>query len=262
MLAWMMNGSSCVTATPDAEEKTERAGPLGRYLLAPKLGDRLNQSGRRIVEELDYDERPKAAAGSESTQGRLIKAASPLPVPNPPSAAARPGAPPRPTPSRLGVGVAPPWRALLSGRCQPRHTRGTADALLGFASGPGSRVRAGVRRSCPQHAMARAPFNERVNATPGPVIPDEQQMLRCLAASRKAEGPMSARQVAGHARWANGLPTDHAPALASIAVQVRVALGRLKDKGTVVRIISALDACWALAGESNLGRCPIWDNGI
>ena len=38
-----------------------------------------------------------------------------------------------------------------------------------------------------------------------------------------------------------------APILASISVQVRVALGRLEAKGVAVKIISAPDAWWALA---------------
>ena len=46
---------------------------------------------------------------------------------------------------------------------------------------------------------------------------------------------------------AKGLLTDNAPIVGSIAVQVRVALGRLEDRGLLVRIISAPDAWWALA---------------
>jgi len=78
-----------------------------------------------------------------------------------------------------------------------------------------------------------------------------EQMRLCLAALREAGQPMSARQVAEHAMRAKGLPIDNAPILASVAVQVRVALGRLEDKGMVVRIISAPDACWGLAGGSD-----------
>ena len=74
-------------------------------------------------------------------------------------------------------------------------------------------------------------------------------MRLCLAALRETGQPMSARQVAEYAMRAKGLPTDNAPILASIAVRVRVALGRLEDRGLVVRIISAPDAWWALAGD-------------
>jgi hypothetical protein len=45
-----------------------------------------------------------------------------------------------------------------------------------------------------------------------------------------------------HAMLAKGLPVGNAPILASIAVQVRVALGRLEHKGTVVPLISEPDA--------------------
>jgi len=58
---------------------------------------------------------------------------------------------------------------------------------------------------------------------------------------------VSARQVATQVMVAKGLPTDNAPILASITVQVRVALGRLEAKGMVVKIISAPDAWWTLA---------------
>jgi hypothetical protein len=58
---------------------------------------------------------------------------------------------------------------------------------------------------------------------------------------------MSARQVAECAMRAKGLPTDNAAVLGSITVQVRVALGRLEDRGLVVPIISAPDAWWGLA---------------
>jgi hypothetical protein len=37
------------------------------------------------------------------------------------------------------------------------------------------------------------------------------------------------------------------PISAEIRVQVRVALGRLEERGLVVRIITAPDAWWALA---------------
>jgi hypothetical protein len=76
-----------------------------------------------------------------------------------------------------------------------------------------------------------------------------EQMRLWLAALREAGQPMSVRQAAEYAMRAKGLPTDNAPIQASIAVQVRVALRRLEDKGLAVRIISAPDACWALAGE-------------
>jgi hypothetical protein len=75
---------------------------------------------------------------------------------------------------------------------------------------------------------------------------DEQRRL-CVAALREAAGPLSARQVAEHAMLAKGLPTHNAPILASITVQVRVALGRLGAKGLVVKIICQPDAWWALA---------------
>jgi hypothetical protein len=75
-----------------------------------------------------------------------------------------------------------------------------------------------------------------------------EQTRLCLDALREAGGPMSARQVAERAMLAKGLPIDNAPILASIIVQVRVALGRLEGKGRVVKIISAPDAWWALAG--------------
>ena len=73
-----------------------------------------------------------------------------------------------------------------------------------------------------------------------------EQMRLCITALRETGQPMSARQVAEHAMRAKGLPTDNAPILRSIAVQVRVALGRLEGKGMVVRIVSAPDAWWAL----------------
>jgi hypothetical protein len=80
-----------------------------------------------------------------------------------------------------------------------------------------------------------------------------EQMRLCLAALREAGGPISARQVAEYAMRAKGLPTDNAPILASIAVQMRVALGRLEDKGMVVKIMSAPDAWWALALDREVG---------
>lgn len=76
-----------------------------------------------------------------------------------------------------------------------------------------------------------------------------EQMGLCRDALREAGGPMSARQVAEYAMRAKGLPVGNSPILASIAVQVRVALGRLEAKEVVVKIISAPDAWWALAGE-------------
>jgi hypothetical protein len=82
-----------------------------------------------------------------------------------------------------------------------------------------------------------------------------EQTRLCVAALREAGAPMSARQVAVYAMQAKGLPTDNAPILASIAVQVRVALGSLEAKGVVVKIISAPDAWWALAGD-NQGPRP------
>ncbi len=72
-------------------------------------------------------------------------------------------------------------------------------------------------------------------------------MRLCRDALREAGGPLAAWQVAEYGMRAKGLPTDNAPILASIVVQVRVALGRLEAKGTAVRIISAPDAWWALA---------------
>jgi hypothetical protein len=76
-----------------------------------------------------------------------------------------------------------------------------------------------------------------------------EQMRLCRDALREADGPLSARQVAEYAMRAKGLPVGNAPILASIAVQVRVALGRLEARGVVVKIICAPDAWWALAGE-------------
>jgi len=58
-----------------------------------------------------------------------------------------------------------------------------------------------------------------------------EQMRLCVAALQEAGGPVSARQVATQVVVAKGLPTDNAPILASITVQVRVALGRLEAKG-------------------------------
>jgi hypothetical protein len=69
-----------------------------------------------------------------------------------------------------------------------------------------------------------------------------EQMRLCLDALREAGGPMSARQVAEHTMLAKGLPVGNAPILASIAVQVRVALGRLEDEGMTVPFISEPDA--------------------
>jgi predicted transcriptional regulator of viral defense system len=69
-----------------------------------------------------------------------------------------------------------------------------------------------------------------------------------LSALRETEQPMSARQVAEHAMRAKGLPTDNEAIVGSVRVQVRVALGRLEDRGLLVRIISAPDAWWTLAG--------------
>jgi hypothetical protein len=65
-----------------------------------------------------------------------------------------------------------------------------------------------------------------------------EQMRLCLDALREAGSPLSAPQVAEHAMVAKGLAVDNAPILASIAVQVRVALGRLKARGLAVRISS------------------------
>lgn len=72
-----------------------------------------------------------------------------------------------------------------------------------------------------------------------------EQMRLCLSALRETGQPMSARQVAEHATQAKGLPTDNEPIVGSVPV----ALGRLEDRGLVVRIISAPDAWWTLAGE-------------
>ena len=47
-------------------------------------------------------------------------------------------------------------------------------------------------------------------------------------------------------RIAKELPTDNAPILRSIAVQVRVAQGRSEAKGMVVKIASASHAWWGL----------------
>ena len=69
-----------------------------------------------------------------------------------------------------------------------------------------------------------------------------EQMRLCLDALREAGGPMSARQVSEHAMLDKGLPAGNAPILASIAVQVRVALGRLEDRRTAVPLISEPDA--------------------
>ena len=60
-----------------------------------------------------------------------------------------------------------------------------------------------------------------------------EQMRLCVDALRQAQRPLSARLVAEYAIVAKGLPADNAPILASITVQVRVALGRLEVKGTV-----------------------------
>lgn len=73
-----------------------------------------------------------------------------------------------------------------------------------------------------------------------------EQMRLCLAALREAGQPMSARQVAEYAMRAKGLPTDNAPTLSSIAVQLRAALARLAAKGMVVKIICQPNARWAL----------------
>jgi hypothetical protein len=75
-----------------------------------------------------------------------------------------------------------------------------------------------------------------------------EQMRLGLSALRETEQPMSARQVAEHAMRAKGLPTDNEAIVGSVRVQVRVALGRLEDRGLLVRIISAPDAWWTLAG--------------
>jgi hypothetical protein len=76
-----------------------------------------------------------------------------------------------------------------------------------------------------------------------------EQTRLCLGALREAGGPRSARQVAEHIMRAKGLPVGNAPILASIAVQVRVALGRLEARRLVVKIISAPDAWWTLIAE-------------
>ena len=47
--------------------------------------------------------------------------------------------------------------------------------------------------------------------------------------------------------WPKELPVANAPILASITVQVRVALGRLEARGMVVKIISAPDTWWSLS---------------
>ena len=67
---------------------------------------------------------------------------------------------------------------------------------------------------------------------------------------------MSARQVAEYAMRAKGLPTDNAPILASITVQVRVALGRLGARGVVMKIISAPDAWWSLSEGQRCATVP------
>jgi hypothetical protein len=61
---------------------------------------------------------------------------------------------------------------------------------------------------------------------------------------------MSARQVAEYALLAKGLPTGNAPILRSVAAHMRAAMGRLEDRGLVVRIISAPDTWWALAPDT------------
>ncbi len=73
-----------------------------------------------------------------------------------------------------------------------------------------------------------------------------EQTRFCVSALREAERPLSARRVVVYAMEAKGLPTDNAPIVAKITVQVRVALGRLEAEGMVVKIIRAPDAWWAL----------------
>jgi len=80
-----------------------------------------------------------------------------------------------------------------------------------------------------------------------------EQTRLCISALREANRPLSARQVAGYAMLAKGLPTDNAPILAAITVQVRVALGRLQAKGVVVKIICRPDAWWELAAHREIG---------
>jgi len=74
-----------------------------------------------------------------------------------------------------------------------------------------------------------------------------EQTRFCVSALREAQRPLSARQVAVYAMEAKGLPTDNAPIVAKITMQVRVALGRLEAKGMAVKIIRAPDAWWVLA---------------
>ena len=83
----------------------------------------------------------------------------------------------------------------------------------------------------------------------GPFFRHGEQMRLCRDALREAAGPMSARQVAEYAMRAKGLPVGNAAIVGSVAVQVRVALGRLDARGAVVKIISAPDAWWTLAGD-------------
>jgi hypothetical protein len=81
-----------------------------------------------------------------------------------------------------------------------------------------------------------------------------EQMRLCVSALREAQGPLSARQVAVYAMQAKGLPLDNGPILASITVQLRVALHRLKAKGIVQEIISRPETWWELDGAGPEGR--------
>jgi hypothetical protein len=71
---------------------------------------------------------------------------------------------------------------------------------------------------------------------------------RCGFASRRS-GRLEGRCRPGRSEQvmlAKGLSTGNAPILASITVQVRVALGRLEAKGLVVKIVCQPDTWWEL----------------
>jgi hypothetical protein len=70
MLAWTMNGSSWVMATPSAGERRERATRL--RLDYPLRGRGIhNQSGERMVDDLHDGGQPTLTVDSESTQSAI-----------------------------------------------------------------------------------------------------------------------------------------------------------------------------------------------
>ncbi len=130
-------------------------------------------------------------------------------------------------------------RAYLAGEIE-RVERGLADQRKTLATLDAT-IRLFEPASNPELISAIRPMRRGLFFRHG------EQTRLCIAALREASKPLSARSVAAYAMEAKGLPLDNAPILASITVQVRVALHRLETKGIARRIISKPDAWWELA---------------